>query len=97
PVDHAVIDRFLAEQTWACRIDALLGAIAQTPRRASIAPFVPPPAKDSLAAAQAYIAHLELLLDERTQLIARMREAMAAAGIRPALRRGINRIRNLIL
>ncbi len=96
PIDHAVVDRFLADQTWACRVDALLGAIAQNPPRASIAPFTPPAPKSSQAAAQAYIAHLEHLLDERTRLVGRMHDAMANAGVRPALRRGFQRIRDII-
>ncbi|MGE5140478.1 MAG: hypothetical protein ACM3JD_13505 [Rudaea sp.] len=92
-IDRAVIDQFLAEQTWACRVDTLLEAVANYPPRASVLPFVQLPPKKSLAAAQAYIEHLEHELAERTALIHKMQGLLAEAGVRPALRRGWKRIR----
>lgn len=91
PVDHAVVDKFLAAQTWASRVDSLLGNIARTPARGGVAPFTPPPPKTNADALLAYIASLERLVAERTEHVRQLGRMLAETGVRHRLRRLLGR------
>jgi hypothetical protein len=87
PIDHAVVEKFLAQQTWACRVDALLGNISRVPPRRRIAPFTPPPPRTSPEALRAYIAHLEHRVAQQAAHVRQLEGILAETGLRPALRR----------
>jgi glycosyltransferase involved in cell wall biosynthesis len=91
PVDHAAVDRFLAEQTWACRVDALLENISRVTPRTTISPFVPPPPHTAPDALRAYIAALERLIAQRTAHVHQLEEILAETGVGPGLRRIVKR------
>ncbi len=93
PVDRARVDQFLAAQTWACRVDQLLQEIAHTPPRPALAPFVPPPPRETPETLRAYITHLERLTAERTAHVFQLAQMLSETGIRPTLRRIWKRVR----
>lgn len=93
PVDRGKIDKFLVEQTWARRVDSLLENIGRVPSRPTVASFSPPPPRNSPDALNAYIAHLELLVNQRTDHVHQLESMLAGTGLRPALRRIWRKIR----
>jgi glycosyltransferase involved in cell wall biosynthesis len=94
-LDHARLSEFLARQTWATRVDALLQALEETPRQPR--PAGPPPhgampgAENDRERWQAYAQHLERLIADREAHIVDLERALAHSGLRARLKRSLRR------
>ncbi len=95
PLDTAQLDEFLAQQTWTTRVDALLHALNETPRRATTDAQPPrgamPGAEHEPERWRAYAQHLEKLVAAREAQVADLERALAESGVLNRLKRVVKR------